>query len=95
MLRTEPNRFRSILGKARAAKQSGDPATARDAYQKLVALSKPAVRAPRAGRGQGLSDELTSAVWPYPTLVGWRTGRAKCLEMGARQQIGLAGSGLL
>jgi hypothetical protein len=41
MLRTDPNRFRSILGEARAAKQSGDPAAAHDAYQKLVALSKP------------------------------------------------------
>ena len=42
MLRTDPNRFRSILGEARAAKQSGDAAVAHDAYQKLVALSKPA-----------------------------------------------------
>jgi len=42
MLRTDPNRFRSILGEARAAKQSGDMAAAHDAYQKLVALSKPA-----------------------------------------------------
>jgi tetratricopeptide (TPR) repeat protein len=42
MLRTDPNRFRSILGEARAAKQSGDTAAAHDAYQKLVALSKPA-----------------------------------------------------
>jgi hypothetical protein len=41
MLRTDPNRFRSILGEARAAKQSGDTAGAHDAYQKLVALSKP------------------------------------------------------
>jgi tetratricopeptide (TPR) repeat protein len=41
MLRTDPNRFRSILGEARAAKQSGDGAAAHDAYQKLVALSKP------------------------------------------------------
>ena len=41
MLRTDPNRFRSILGEARAAKQSGDAAGAHDAYQKLVALSKP------------------------------------------------------
>ena len=41
-LRAEPNRFRSILGKARAAKQSGDLAVSRDAYQKLVALSTPA-----------------------------------------------------
>jgi tetratricopeptide (TPR) repeat protein len=40
MLRTDPNRFRSILGEARAAKQSGDTAAAHDAYQKLVALSK-------------------------------------------------------
>jgi tetratricopeptide (TPR) repeat protein len=42
MLRTDPNRFRSILGEARAAKQSGDAAGAHDAYQKLVALAKPA-----------------------------------------------------
>jgi len=41
VLRTDPNRFRSILGEARAAKQSGDMAGAHDAYQKLVALSKP------------------------------------------------------
>ena len=41
-LRNDPNRFRSILGKARAAKQSGDLAVSRDAYQKLVALSTPA-----------------------------------------------------
>ena len=43
VLRTDPNRFRSILGKARAAKQSGDVAASRDAYQKLVALSTSAV----------------------------------------------------
>ena len=42
MLRTDPNRFRSVLGEARAAKQSGDTAAAHDAYQKLVALSKQA-----------------------------------------------------
>jgi tetratricopeptide (TPR) repeat protein len=42
VLRTDPHRFRSILGEARAAKQSGDTAAAHDAYQKLVALSKPA-----------------------------------------------------
>jgi tetratricopeptide (TPR) repeat protein len=41
-LRTEPNRFRSILGKARAAKQAGDLAASREAYQKLVTLSGPA-----------------------------------------------------
>jgi hypothetical protein len=41
MLRTDPNRFRSLLGEARAAKQTGDSATAHDAYGKLVALSKP------------------------------------------------------
>ncbi len=41
VLRTDPNRFRSLLGKARAAKQAGDADAARDAYQKLVALSKP------------------------------------------------------
>jgi tetratricopeptide (TPR) repeat protein len=42
-LRNDPNRFRSILGKARAAKQLGDIAASRDAYQKLVALSTSAV----------------------------------------------------
>ena len=41
MLSTDPNRFRSLLGEARAAKQTGDSATAHDAYLKLVALSKP------------------------------------------------------
>jgi tetratricopeptide (TPR) repeat protein len=41
MLNTDPNRFRSLLGEARAAKQTGDSVTAHDAYQKLVALSKP------------------------------------------------------
>jgi tetratricopeptide (TPR) repeat protein len=42
VLRTDPNRFRSLLGEARAAKQSGDAAAAHGSYQKLVALSKPA-----------------------------------------------------
>ncbi len=37
-LRAEPNRFRSILGEARAAKQTGDTTGAKEAYQKLVAL---------------------------------------------------------
>jgi tetratricopeptide (TPR) repeat protein len=37
-LKSEPNRFRSLLGKARAAQKTGDTAAARDAYQKLVAL---------------------------------------------------------
>ena len=41
VLRTDPNRFRSLLGKARAAKGAGDADAARDAYQRLVALSKP------------------------------------------------------
>jgi len=41
MLSTDPNRFRSLLGEARAAKQTGDSVTAHDAYRKLVALSKP------------------------------------------------------
>ena len=39
MLSTDPNRFRSLLGEAR--KQTGNSATAHDAYRKLVALSKP------------------------------------------------------
>src|ERR1700719_1459442 len=42
MLRTDPNRFRSLLGEARAAKQTGDSAAAHGAYSRLVALSKPA-----------------------------------------------------
>jgi tetratricopeptide (TPR) repeat protein len=41
MLSTDPNRFRSLLGEARAAKQTGDSAAAHDAYRKIVALSKP------------------------------------------------------
>ena len=41
LLSTDPNRFGSLLGAARAAKQTGDSATARDAYRKLLALSKP------------------------------------------------------
>ena len=41
VLSTDPNRFRSLLGEARAAKQTGDSAAAHDAYRKLVALSKP------------------------------------------------------
>jgi cytochrome c-type biogenesis protein CcmH/NrfG len=42
VLHTDPNRFRSLLGEARAAKQAGDAAVAHGAYEKLVALSKPA-----------------------------------------------------
>jgi Tfp pilus assembly protein PilF len=38
-LRTERNRFRSILGIARAAKQTGDTSKAREAYAKLVKLA--------------------------------------------------------
>jgi tetratricopeptide (TPR) repeat protein len=38
-LKGEPNRFRSLLGKARAAEKTGDTATAREAYRKLLALS--------------------------------------------------------
>jgi tetratricopeptide (TPR) repeat protein len=38
-LKAEPNRFRSILGKARAAKEAGELAASREAYQNLVALS--------------------------------------------------------
>jgi tetratricopeptide (TPR) repeat protein len=38
-LRTDRNRFRSILGVARAAKQTGDTPKAWEAYEKLVALA--------------------------------------------------------
>jgi tetratricopeptide (TPR) repeat protein len=41
MLSTDPNRFRSLLGEARAAKETGDSATAHDAYKKLLTQSKP------------------------------------------------------
>ena len=37
-LKAEPNRFRSILGKARAAKAVGDLDTSREAYKRLVTL---------------------------------------------------------
>jgi tetratricopeptide (TPR) repeat protein len=37
-LAAEPNRFRSLLGKARAAKEAGDAAASREAYEKLVVL---------------------------------------------------------
>jgi hypothetical protein len=51
-LHAEPNRFRSILGEARSAKQSGDLAASRNAYQKLVALS---------GKTQADRPELSEA----------------------------------
>jgi hypothetical protein len=35
MLCSDPNRFRSLLGEARAAKQTGDSATAHDASKSL------------------------------------------------------------
>jgi tetratricopeptide (TPR) repeat protein len=38
VLRSDPNRFRSVLGMARAAKLAGDRATAQEAYQRLVTL---------------------------------------------------------
>jgi hypothetical protein len=38
-LKAEPNRFRSILRKARAAKAAGDLETSREAYKRLVTLS--------------------------------------------------------
>ena len=38
-LRADRNRFRSMLGTARAAKATGDTAKARQAYEKLVALA--------------------------------------------------------
>ena len=36
VLRTDPNRFRSVLGTARAAALAGDDGTAREAYRQLV-----------------------------------------------------------
>ncbi len=51
-LRSEPNRFRSILGKARAAKEAGDAVASREAYQKLVTL---------AGQAETQRPELAEA----------------------------------
>jgi hypothetical protein len=42
VLRTDPNRFRSVLGMARAAMLAGDDATAREGYRQLVALASKA-----------------------------------------------------
>jgi tetratricopeptide (TPR) repeat protein len=39
-LHADPNRFRSLVGEARAARQSGDAATAKQAYQKLLTLAQ-------------------------------------------------------
>jgi hypothetical protein len=39
VLRTDPNRFRSVLGVARAAQMVGDAPAAEEAYRQLVALS--------------------------------------------------------
>ena len=62
VLRTDPNRFRSLLGEARAAKQSGDTGgRARRLSKAGGAEQTGRRRAPRAGRGQGLSDQLTPA----------------------------------
>ena len=36
-LAAAPNRFRSLIGEARAAKQAGDAAEAHEAYRKLLA----------------------------------------------------------
>jgi len=38
VLRTDPNRFRSVLGAARAAKLAGDDIAARGAYRQLMEL---------------------------------------------------------
>jgi hypothetical protein len=38
VLRTDPNRFRSVLGIARAARLAGDSAKAKEAYQQLITL---------------------------------------------------------
>ncbi len=46
-LHSDPNRFRSLVGEARAAKQAGDPATAKEAYQKLATLAHADTAAPR------------------------------------------------
>jgi hypothetical protein len=47
VLHTDPNRFRSILGEARAAQQAGDAAGAREAYRQLLALAASATATER------------------------------------------------
>jgi hypothetical protein len=54
VLRSEQNRFRSILGVARAAQQSGDAAKAKDADQRLLALGAQAT-----GDRPGLAEAKT------------------------------------
>jgi tetratricopeptide (TPR) repeat protein len=49
---TERNRFRSILGIARAAKQTGDTARAREAYGKLVTLASADADRPELGEAK-------------------------------------------
>jgi hypothetical protein len=43
-LAAEPNRFRSLLGKARAAKEAGDAKASQEAFQKLLVLVSQADR---------------------------------------------------
>ena len=49
---TERNRFRSILGIARAAKETGDTAKAREAYGKLVTLASADADRPELGEAK-------------------------------------------
>ncbi|HEX5320976.1 MAG TPA: hypothetical protein VFW46_17580, partial [Stellaceae bacterium] len=46
-LHSDPNRFRSLAGEARAARQAGDAAAAKQAYQKLATLAHADTAAPR------------------------------------------------
>jgi hypothetical protein len=39
VLRTDPNRFRSVLGTARAEKLAGDTAAAAESYRQVISLA--------------------------------------------------------
>jgi len=51
-LSNDRNRFRSILGIARAAKATGDTAKARQAYEKLVTLASADSDRPELGEAK-------------------------------------------
>ena len=55
-LTAEPNRFRSLLGEARAAKEAGDAAASREAYEKLIVLVS------KADAGRAELAEIKAAV---------------------------------
>ena len=64
MLNTDPNRFRSLLGEARAAKQTGDSDDRSRCLPEANGIKQTRwFDAPRTGRSQVISNEL-NPVWP-------------------------------